>query len=203
MPIAANGKPAPPVRIGKRDPEKIKQAIRLLLEGIGEDPDRDGLRETPDRVARMCEEIYAGIGQDPVTIFKVLKEPHDDEIVLVKDISFTSMCEHHLLPFSGKAHVAYLPGGSRITGISKLARVVDMIARRPQVQERMTTEVAECLMKALRPKGVIAVIEAEHMCMTMRGVKKPGSKVTTSVVRGCFRKNPATRSEALSLIFQR
>ncbi len=203
MPIVTSPKAAGAPRTGMPDPEKIRQAVRLLLEGIGEDPDREGLRETPERFARMCEEIYAGIGRNPGEVIKVLKEPDHDEIVLVKDIAFTSMCEHHLLPFSGKAHVAYLPAGSRITGISKLARVVDVIARRPQVQERMTTMIADCVMGTLRPKGVIVVVEAEHLCMTMRGVRKPGASVTTSVVRGCFRKNPATRAEALSLIYPR
>ena len=203
MPVVTSPKAAASSRTGRLDPDKIRQAIRLLLEGIGEDPDREGLVETPARFARMCEEIYAGIGRDPGEVIKVLKEPDHDEIVLVKDIAFTSMCEHHLLPFSGKAHVAYLPAGSRITGISKLARVVDVIARRPQVQERMTTAIADTVMDSLRPKGVIVVVEAEHLCMTMRGVRNPGSSVTTSVVRGCFRKNPATRAEALSLIYPR
>lgn len=203
MPVAIDPRVETPSRSNTFDPEKIRQAVRLLLEGIGEDPDREGLRETPERFVRMCAEIYAGVGHDPGEVVKVLKEPDHDEIVLVKDIPFTSMCEHHLLPFSGKAHVAYLPSGSRITGISKLARVVDIVARRPQVQERMTTTIADCLMRSLRPKGVIVVMEAEHLCMTMRGIRKAGSSVTTSVVRGCFRKNPATRAEALSLIYRR
>ncbi|MCF6150177.1 MAG: GTP cyclohydrolase I FolE [Candidatus Kuenenia sp.] len=180
--------------------EKIQEAIRLFIEGIGEDPNREGLQETPERVAEMCEEIFAGIGQDSHSVIKVLKSEKYDEIVLLKDIPFYSMCEHHLLPFSGVAHVAYIPQGNRVTGISKLARVVDIEARRPQVQERLTTDIAESIMKALKPKGVLAVVEAEHLCMTMRGIKKPGTKVLTSVVRGIFRDNPATRAEAMALI---
>ncbi|HHT9126185.1 MAG TPA: GTP cyclohydrolase I FolE [Candidatus Brocadiia bacterium] len=180
--------------------EKIIKAIRMFLEGIGENPDRDGLKETPQRVAQMCEEIYAGIGKDASEQIKVLKSQDHDEIVLLKDIPFYSVCEHHLLPFIGVAHVAYIPQGSRVTGISKLARVVDMESKKLQVQERLTTAIADTIMKALRPKGVITVIEAEHLCMTMRGIKKSGTKVQTSVVRGIFRRNPATRAEALALI---
>lgn len=182
------------------DSAKIKKAIRLFLEGIGEDPDRDGLKETPQRVARMCEEIYAGIGQDSSEQIKVLTSQNHDEIVLLKDIPFYSVCEHHLLPFIGVAHVAYIPQGSRVTGISKLARVVDMESKKPQVQERLTTAIADNIMKALKPKGVITIVQAEHLCMTMRGIKKPGTKIQTSVVRGIFRENPATRAEALALI---
>ena len=182
------------------DREKIQAAIRLFIEGIGEDPNREGLQETPERVAEMCEEIFAGIGQDSQSVIKVLKSEKYDEIVLLKDIPFYSMCEHHLLPFSGVAHVAYIPQGNRVTGISKLARVVNIEARRPQVQERLTTDIAESIMKALKPKGVLTIIEAEHLCMTMRGIKKPGTKVLTSVVRGIFRDNPATRAEVMALI---
>ena len=182
------------------DKEKIQAAIRLFIEGIGEDPNREGLQETPERVAEMCEEIFAGIGQDSQSVIKVLKSEKYDEIVLLKDIPFYSMCEHHLLPFSGVAHVAYIPQGNRVTGISKLARVVNIEARRPQVQERLTTDIAESIMKALKPKGVLTIIEAEHLCMTMRGIKKPGTKVLTSVVRGIFRDNPATRAEVMALI---
>jgi GTP cyclohydrolase I len=182
------------------DKKKIMQAVRLLLEGIGEDPDRAGLRDTPERVASMCEEIYAGIGKDAKEEIKVLKSENHDEIVLLKDIPFYSVCEHHLLPFIGVAHVAYIPQGGRVTGISKLARVVESHAKRLQVQERLTTAIADSIMEALRPKGVLVIIQAEHLCMTMRGIKKPGSKVQTSVVRGIFRENPATRAEALSLI---
>ncbi|GJQ48598.1 GTP cyclohydrolase 1 [Candidatus Kuenenia stuttgartiensis] len=182
------------------DKEKIQAAIRLFIEGIGEDPNREGLQETPERVAEMCEEIFAGIGQDSHSVIKVLKSEKYDEIVLLKDIPFYSMCEHHLLPFSGVSHVAYIPQGNRVTGISKLARVVNIEARRPQVQERLTTDIAESIMKALKPKGVLVIIEAEHLCMTMRGIKKPGTKVLTSVVRGIFRDNPATRAEVMALI---
>lgn len=182
------------------DKKKIIESIRLFLEGIGDNPEREGLLETPERVADMCEEIFAGIGQDSSLEIKVLKSEKYDEIVLLKDIPFYSMCEHHLLPFSGVAHVAYVPQGNRVTGISKLARVVEIEAKRLQVQERLTTDIADAIMKALRPKGVLAIIEAEHLCMTMRGIKKPGTKVQTSVVRGIFRDNPATRAEAMALI---
>ncbi|MEW6357420.1 MAG: GTP cyclohydrolase I FolE [Planctomycetota bacterium] len=182
------------------DREKIEKAVRLLLEGIGEDPDRLGLVNTPARVAGMYEEIFAGIGKDACEALTVLHSENHDEIVLVKDIPFYSVCEHHLLPFLGVAHVAYIPQGSRITGISKLARVVKIESQQLQVQERLTTVIAEDIMKMLRPKGVMVVMEAEHLCMTMRGVKAPGSKTVTSVVRGLFRDNPATRAETMALI---
>ncbi len=182
------------------DTQKLIQAVRLFLEGIGEDPNRPGLIDTPQRVASMCEEIYAGIGKDARGEIEVLKSEGHDEIVLLKDIPFYSVCEHHLLPFIGVAHVAYIPQGGRITGISKLARVVESHAKRLQVQERLTTDIADSIMEALKPKGVMVIIQAEHLCMTMRGIKKPGSKVLTSVVRGIFRDNPATRAEALSFI---
>lgn len=184
------------------DKQKIQRAVRLLLEGIGEDPDREGLRDTPERVARMCEEIYAGVAADPEAVFaRVFHEAHD-EIILVRDIPFYSMCEHHLLPFIGKAHVAYLPDGRRVCGLSKLARIVEVHAKRPQLQERLTADVADSLMKALEPRGVLVIVEAEHLCMTMRGVKAPGSLTVTSVVRGIFRENPATRAEAMALVRQ-
>jgi GTP cyclohydrolase I len=176
------------------DAEKVKQAVRLFLEAIGEDPNRPGLVDTPERVARMCEEIFAGIGVDAAKVVRVIPMPDHDEIVLVKDIPFYSLCEHHLLPFHGVAHVAYLPAGSQ------LARVVDIHAKRLQVQENLTTAVADDLMRALEPRGVLVIVEAEHLCMTMRGAKVPGSKTVTSVVRGIFRENPATREEALRLI---
>jgi len=182
------------------DQEKAQQAIRMLLESIGEDPDREGLRETPQRVARMFAEILSGMDADPKKVIKVLESEDHDEIVLVRDIPFYSMCEHHLLPFLGLAHVAYIPDGSRVTGISKLARVVEVHSRRLQLQERLTTAIAETIMDTLRPRGALAIIEAEHLCMTMRGVQKPGAKTVTSVVRGIFRENPATRAEAMSLI---
>jgi GTP cyclohydrolase I len=182
------------------DFEKIKQAVALFLEGIGEDVTRPGIVETPERVARMCAETLYGTHRDPSEVIKVLKSPGHDEIVLVKDISFYSTCEHHLLPFLGMAHVAYIPARGRLCGISKLARVVEVASRRLNVQENLTTMIADSIMKALKPQGVIVVIEAEHLCMTMRGVAKPGSKTVTSVVRGIFRDRPETRAEALSLI---
>jgi len=182
------------------DREKIEKAVRLLLEGIGEDPTRAGLVDTPSRVARMYEEIFSGIGEDARQALGVLHSENHDEIVLVKDIPFYSVCEHHILPFLGVAHVAYIPQDARITGISKLARVVKLESQQLQIQERLTTAIAEDIMEVLKPKGVMVVMEAEHLCMTMRGVKAPGSKTVTSVVRGIFRENPATRSEAMSLI---
>jgi GTP cyclohydrolase I len=178
---------------------KIKKAIRLFLEGIGEDPDRPGLKETPDRVARMSEELYGGIESAPEQVMKVIGTHKHDEIILVRDVPFYSTCEHHLLPFVGVCHVAYVPD-KKITGLSKLVRLVEVYARRLQVQERLTTEIAEAIMKLLKPKGAMVVMQAEHLCMTMRGVKKPGSKMTTSVVRGIFRKNAKTRAEAIALI---
>ena len=180
------------------DRAKIAQAVRAFLEGIGDDPDRPGLRRTPERVAAMCEEIFSGIGVDGATVLNVLHEEHD-EVVLVKDIPFYSICEHHLLPFIGVAHVAYLPM-ARCVGISKLARIVEVHAKRPQLQERLTTNVAEDIMRVVMPKGVMVVIEAEHLCMTMRGVKKPNSRTVTSVVRGIFRENEVTRMETMALI---
>lgn len=182
------------------DKEKIKEAVRLLLEGIGEDPKRPGLRATPARVAAMCQEIYAGYTTDPAAVFRAIHQEHHDEIVLVRDIPFFSTCEHHLLPFIGKAHVAYLPDAGRLCGLSKLARIVEAHAKRLQLQERLTAQVADSIVKALKPKGVFVVIEAEHLCMTMRGVKAPGSRTVTSVVRGIFRENPATRAEAMALL---
>lgn len=184
------------------DTEKIEQGVRLILEGIGEDPDREGLQRTPFRVAKMYEEIFAGMNEDPAQHFEVTFDEHHEEMILVKDIPFYSMCEHHLVPFFGHAHVAYIPRvDGRICGLSKLARLVDAYAKRPQVQERLTSEIADTLIEYLEPQGVIVVLEAEHMCMSMRGVKKPGAKTTTSAVRGIFKKRQATRSEALSLIF--
>ena len=182
------------------DKEKIKQAVRLLIEGIGDDPDRPGVRRTPERVAAMCEEIYAGIGTDATQVFGELHREMHDEIVLVKDIPFYSMCEHHLLPFLGRAHVAYLPDGGRICGLSKIARCVEAHAKRLQLQERLTAQIADSMVKALKPRGVLVVVEAEHLCMTMRGVKAPGSRTVTSVVRGLFRENPATRAEVMAFL---
>lgn len=175
----------------------------MFLEGIGDDPGREGLLETPRRVAEMCEEIFSGIGVDSGEQIKILHSEDYDEIVLLKDIPFFSVCEHHLLPFVGKAHVAYIPNGNRVTGLSKLARVVDTESKKLQMQERLTTAIANSIMKALKPKGAIVIVEAEHLCMTMRGIKKPGTITRTSVVRGIFRENLATRTEAMSLIMGR
>jgi GTP cyclohydrolase IA len=186
------------------DDEKIEQGVRMILEGIGEDPDRGGLRETPSRVARMYREVFAGIGQDASQLVTVVEGADHDEMIMVRDIPLYSMCEHHLLPFSGKAHVAYIPNKEQqITGLSKIARVVDLLAKRPQVQERLTTQIAEALDAALSPRGVFVVIEAEHFCMTMRGIKKPGSVTVTSAVRGLFRTDARTRQEAMSHIGMR
>ena len=183
------------------DRKKIEKAVRMLIEGIGDDPTRAGVRDTPRRVAKMFEEIFSGIGVDGGDVIRILPSDQHDEIVLVRDIPFYSMCEHHLLPFIGRAHIAYIPGRKRITGLSKLARLVATHAKRLQVQERLTTDIAEDMVKALKPRGVIVVIEAEHLCMTMRGVRAPGSTTVTSVVRGLFRERAATRAEALSLIY--
>ncbi|MFW6044735.1 MAG: GTP cyclohydrolase I FolE [Planctomycetota bacterium] len=184
------------------DKEKMEDGVRMLLEGMGYDPGEPGLAETPRRVADMYEEVLAGLHKDPAEVIKVLEGETFDEIVLVRGIPFYSLCEHHLLPFHGSADVAYIPENNRITGISKLARMVEMYARRLQVQERMTRQIGDSLMETLAPKGVMVVLEAEHLCMTMRGVQKPGSITVTSVVRGIFRDNQATRSEAMSLIQQ-
>jgi len=182
------------------DHDKIKKAVRMLLEAIGEDPEREGLVETPERVARMYEEIFSGLWEDPeVHLEKTFTEQHE-EMIIVKDIPLYSMCEHHLLPFYGKAHVAYIPKEGIVTGLSKLARVVEGYAKRPQLQERLTSQIADSLMNKLNAQGALVVLEAEHMCMTFRGVKKPGSKTVTSAVRGIFRRNKATRAEAFSLI---
>ena len=182
------------------DREKIERGVRMVLEGIGEDPEREGIRETPFRVAGMLEEILEGIHVDPSENLQGMIEPEHEEIVIVKEIPLYSICEHHLLPFSGYAHVAYIPKGGRIVGLSKIARVVDIFAKRLQLQERMTKQIAGTLYEAIRPYGVMVVIEAEHMCLTMRGVKKLGSLAVTSSVRGLFRNDIKTRQEALSLI---
>jgi GTP cyclohydrolase I len=183
------------------DQKKIEEGVRLLLEGIGEDADRGGLRETPSRVARMFKEIFAGIGVDPSEVVTVVEGADHDELIMVKDIPLTSYCEHHLVPFNGRAHVAYIPNKSQqITGLSKIARVVDILSKRPQVQERLTTQIADTIDQALSPRGVFVVIEAEHLCMTMRGVKKPGALTVTSAVRGLFRTDARTRQEAMDHI---
>ena len=183
------------------DLDRIERAVREILIAVGENPDRDGLLKTPARVARMYAEVFAGMREDPAAHLETVFEADHDEMVMVRDIPFASMCEHHLVPFLGKAHVAYIPNDTgRITGLSKLARLVDTFARRPQVQERLTTQVADVLEAELQPKGVLVVIEAEHLCMTMRGVRKPGASTVTSSVRGLFRVNAATRSEAMRLV---
>jgi GTP cyclohydrolase IA len=182
------------------DKKKIEKAVKMMLEAIGEDPGRTDLLATPRRVAEMYEEIFCGIGKDPSRELEVILDHKHNEIVLLKGIPLYSVCEHHLLPFVGHAHVAYIPRQGRVTGLSKLCRVVDLCARRPQVQERLTTQVADIIMAKLRPLGCMVVIEAEHMCMSMRGVKKPGTLTVTSAVRGCFKENEKTRAEALALI---
>jgi GTP cyclohydrolase IA len=183
------------------DRTKVEEGVRLILEGIGEDPDRGGLRETPSRVARMYEELFAGVGKDASQLVTVVEGADHDEMIMVRDIPLASICEHHLIPFSGKAHVAYIPNkDQQITGLSKIARVVDLLSKRPQVQERLTTEIADTLDAALSPRGVFVVIEAEHLCMTMRGIKKPGSVTVTSAVRGLFRTDARTRQEAMQHI---
>ena len=183
------------------DIDRIAKAVREILDAIGEDPDRDGLRDTPIRVARMYTEVCAGLHEQADTHLAVTFEAGHDEMVMVRDIAVTSVCEHHLVPFVGKAHVAYIPGpDGRITGLSKLARLVDAYAKRPQVQERLTAQVADEIDTTLAPRGVMVVIEAEHLCMTMRGVRKPGSTTVTSAVRGLFRTSVATREEAMRFI---
>ncbi|MFF2193342.1 GTP cyclohydrolase I FolE [Streptomyces sp. NPDC058157] len=189
--------------IGEFDEKRAEAAVRELLIAVGEDPDREGLLETPARVARAYKEIFAGLYQKPEDVLTTTFDLGHDEMVLVKDIEVMSSCEHHLVPFHGVAHVGYIPStDGKITGLSKLARLVDVFARRPQVQERLTTQIADSLMEILDPRGCIVVIECEHMCMTMRGVRKPGAKTITSAVRGQLR-DPATRNEAMSLIMAR
>lgn len=190
--------------MSKVDKDKIRNAVRDILEAIGENPDREGLIDTPDRVARMYEEIFSGLHQDPKDHLKVVfQDEKHEELVIVKDVPFYSCCEHHIVPFFGKAHIAYLPKDGRLTGLSKLARVIDTLAKRPQLQERITKDAADIIMEELQPYGVVVVVEAEHMCMTMRGVRKPGSKTITSAVRGIFEKDIAARAEAMSLINMR
>ena len=181
------------------DKEKIEQAVRLFLEGIGEDPNREGLLGTPDRVARMCSEIYGGLGQDAGQYLHTTFEAKNNELILEKDIDLYSVCEHHLLPFYGKAHIAYIPDG-RVTGLSKMSRRIDVCANRPQIQEQLTAQTADALMEHLKPKGVMVVIEAEHMCMTMRGVRKPGTKTLTYVCRGVFENNDELINRVLMMV---
>lgn len=184
------------------DAPRVERAVRELLSAIGEDPDRDGLRATPARVARSMAELTAGLRQRPEEVLSTTFEAGHNELVVVRDIDVYSLCEHHLLPFTGRAHIGYIPAQhGRITGLSKLARLVDVYARRPQVQERLTTQVAEALVRVLRPRGVMVVVECEHLCMAMRGVRKPGSTTVTSAVRGSLR-DPATRAEAMSLMIR-
>ncbi|GJF28201.1 GTP cyclohydrolase I FolE [Kitasatospora sp. NBC_01539] len=198
-PVTLGGEPV----VGHFDQKRAENAVRELLLAVGEDPDREGLLETPARVARAYKEIFAGLWQEPEDVLTTTFDLGHDEMVLVKDIEVFSTCEHHLVPFRGVAHVGYIPSTSgKITGLSKLARLVDVYARRPQVQERLTSQVADSLMRILEPRGAIVVIECEHMCMSMRGIRKPGAKTLTSAVRGQLR-DPATRAEAMSLIVAR
>jgi GTP cyclohydrolase I len=196
--------PAPESHGPPIDQARIEKAVREILIAVGEDPDRDGLLDTPARVARAYAEQLAGMRQRPEDVLNTVFDADHDEMVIVKDIEVYSLCEHHLVPFHGVAHVGYTPNEKgQITGLSKLARLVDVYARRPQVQERMTSQIADALMEVLQPRGVIVVVEAEHLCMTMRGVRKPGAKTLTSAVRGDFRDQPSTRAEAMSLILGR
>lgn len=183
--------------------KKIEKGVRFILEGIGEDPDRPGLKETPERVARMYQEIFAGLETPTEEILKHIEGESHDEMVMLKDIPFYSVCEHHLLPFFGKAHVAYIPSGGKIVGLGELAKAVEILAKRPQVQERLTTQLADLLMQKLKPKGAMVIIDAEHLCMSMRGIKKPGTRTVTSAVRGMFRTKQSTREELLELLKRR
>lgn len=185
------------------DLKKIEKGVKLILEGIGEDPKRPGIRETPERVAKMYEEIFVGLETDTDELLKTIEGESHDEMVLLKDIPFYSVCEHHLLPFIGKAHVAYIPAGGRIVGLGDLIKAVEVLAKRLQVQERLTTQLADLIMNSIKPKGAMVIIDAEHLCISMRGVKKPGSRTVTSAVRGIFRTKQSTREELLELIKKR
>lgn len=182
------------------DKEKIERAVRDILEAIGEDPDRPGLKETPSRVARMYEEVFSGLNEDAHAHLKLFDEPGNDEMVIVRDIPMYSMCEHHLLPFIGKAHIAYIPADGRIIGLSKLARIVNVYAKRPQVQERLTSQIADFLFDELGAKSVAVIVEAEHLCMTMRGAKAAGAVTQTSALRGAARSDARTRAEVMALL---
>jgi GTP cyclohydrolase I len=182
------------------DKKKIEKGVKLILEGIGEDPGRPGIKNTPKRVANLYEEIFSGLSESTEKILNPIEGESHDEMVLVKDIPFYSVCEHHLLPFIGKAHVAYVPSKGKIVGLSKLARVVEIFAKRPQVQERLTAQLADLIMEKLKPKGAMVIVDAEHLCMSMRGIKKPNTKTVTSAVRGIFRTKESTRIELLELI---
>ncbi len=181
------------------DKRKIQKAVKMILEAVGEDPKRDGLRDTPKRVADFYQEIFAGLSENPETQVKLYSAPDQDEMIIAKNIFFHSLCEHHLLPFFGKVHIAYLPTDNKITGFSRLVRVIEVLARRPQLQERLTAEIADVLMKILKPQGVLVIIEAEHMCLSMRGLKKPGSVTVTTAVRGELKK-ASLRKEAITFI---
>jgi len=181
------------------DQQKIRQAVTLLLEGIGEDPNREGLQETPDRIARMCREVFGGLEETPESHLSKTFTVDRNEIVVERDITFHSICEHHLLPFFGKAHIAYIPDG-RVVGISKLARTVEVFARRPQIQEQLTSQICDAVMDILHPQGVMVMMEAEHMCMTMRGVRKPGTQTVTTAARGCFEENEALQNRFFQLL---
>jgi GTP cyclohydrolase I len=198
--VDADGEPGGVPAAPAVDQERIKRAVREILAAVGEDPDREGLQETPARVARMYAELFSGLHDDPRQHLRKFFTEKYDEVVLVRDISFNSMCEHHMLPFMGRAHIGYLPAG-RVIGLSKLARVVEVVARRPQVQERMTETIADLLVEELEAKGVAVVIEASHSCMTIRGVRKPGSVCVTSAMRGIFKSNLSSRSEIMTLIY--
>lgn len=182
------------------DIKKIEKGVRLIIEGIGEDPDRPGLKNTPQRVAEMYEEIFSGISADTAELLKPMAGESHDEMVMIRDIAFYSVCEHHLLPFFGRAHIAYIPAAGKIVGISSIAKSLEVFAKRPQVQERLTAQFADLIMSRLKPRGAMVVIDAEHLCMSMRGVKKPGARVITSAVRGIFRTKQSTREEMLELL---
>lgn len=195
--------PSAPAAVRPYDHDRVAAAVREILIGIGEDPERDGLRETPQRVARAYAEMFAGLRQDPETVLSTRFDLGHNELVLVKDIEVWSVCEHHLVPFTGVAHIGYIPAvDGKITGLSKLARLVDLYAKRPQVQERLTAQIADAVVTRLDPRGVIVVVEAEHLCMSMRGVRKPGARTVTSAVRGAFQTSSSTRAEAMSLILR-
>jgi GTP cyclohydrolase I len=183
--------------------EKIRKGVELILEGIGEDPNRPGLRRTPERVARMYEELFSGLFASAEDLLSPIEGESHDEMVMLKDIPFYSICEHHLLPFFGRAHIAYIPEGGRIVGIGELAKALEILAKRPQVQERLTSQLADMIMERLKPKGAMVIIDAEHLCLSMRGIKKPGSRTVTSAVRGIFRTKQSTREEMLELIKKR
>jgi GTP cyclohydrolase IA len=185
------------------DVKKIEKGVRMILEGIGEDPERAGIRETPERVARMYQEIFSGLETPTEEILKHIEGESHDEMVILKDISFFSMCEHHMLPFMGKAHVAYIPSGGKIVGLGELAKAVEILTRRLQVQERLTTQLADLIMERLKPKGAMVIIDAEHLCISMRGLKKTGTRTITSAVRGIFRSKQSTREELLELLKRR